>query len=163
MPASSSRATLIRSAPGPVRPKQLAPSAPGPGRHGPPVAPVRQRAPQPVDVDLIGAVRAERVNRGWFGGRFHPGRPGGLVLRAGGRAGRGRGENRRSLVTLVGETRLPDRGHQVPDQGVQIPLVGSNHHCSDARPVLRGIQLVSGQCLIQDATAPEQVLRCQGV
>lgn len=58
MPASSSRATLIRSAPGPVRPKQLAPSAPGPGRHGPPVAPVRQRAPQPVDVDLIGAVRA---------------------------------------------------------------------------------------------------------
>ena len=58
MPASSSRATLIRSAPGPVRPKQLAPRAPGPGRHGPPVAPVRQRAPQPVDVDLIGSVRA---------------------------------------------------------------------------------------------------------
>ena len=66
-------------------------------------------------------------------------------------------------MALVGETRFPGRGNQIPDQGVQIPLVHRNHHRSDTRPVLRGIQLVSGQCLVQDATAPEQVLRGQGV
>ena len=65
-------------------------------------------------------------------------------------------------MTLVAEPRFPDRWNQIRDQGVQVPLAHGEHQRSDTRPVLRRIQLVGRQRLIQDAAVPKQVLRGKG-
>ena len=107
------------------------------------------------DIFLLVRERGKRIDRGGLARLEHfPG--------SGSRFDRLRGKGHRNLVPLVSEPRLPDRWNQIFDQGVQVPLAHGEHQRSDTRPVLRRIQLVGRQRLIQDAAVPKQVLRGKG-
>ena len=107
------------------------------------------------DILLLARERGKRIDRGGLGRLEHfPG--------SGSRFDRLRGKGHGNLVPLVSEPRLPNRWNQILDQGVQVPLAHGEHQRSDTRPVLRGIQLVGRQRLIQDAAVPKQVLRGKG-
>ena len=107
------------------------------------------------DIFLLARERGKRIDRGGLARLEHfPG--------SGSRFNRLRGQGHGNLVPLVSEPRLPDRWNQIFDQGVQVPLAHGEHQRSDTRPVLRGIQLVGRQRLIQDAAVPKQVLRGKG-